>query len=176
MPAAVVAHNLGPHHAQTGIGPLSNSVREGVPEGGPPAPRVELVVGLVERRFASRARVDTSVGIVLVELAGAWRFSAFLTKNAELLCARVSFMPCPGAHVTWEDKPYQAKAAPATRPRASRRHSWCCRPFCWRIQRVRPGKGCLASNAGSLLAEGCCRRCDRECRQGLCGGRRLLYC
>lgn len=66
MPAAVVAHNLGPHHAQTGIGPLSNSVREGVPEGGPPAPRVELVVGLVERRFASSARIDTSVGVVLV--------------------------------------------------------------------------------------------------------------
>ena len=66
MPATVVANNLRPHHAQTRIGPLSNSVREGVPEGGPPAPRVELVVGLVKRRFASRARVDTSVRVVLV--------------------------------------------------------------------------------------------------------------
>ena len=85
MPAAVVAHNLGPHHAQTRIGPLSNSVREGVPEGGPPAPRVELVVGLVKRCFAASAGVDTLRRHVLVKVAAVGRLGALFAENAELL-------------------------------------------------------------------------------------------
>jgi hypothetical protein len=35
MSATVVAHNLRPHHAHCAIGPLANSTRHGVPEGGP---------------------------------------------------------------------------------------------------------------------------------------------
>jgi hypothetical protein len=37
MSTTVVAHDLGPHHAQAGIGSLANSARHGVPEGGPAA-------------------------------------------------------------------------------------------------------------------------------------------
>jgi hypothetical protein len=86
MSAAVVAHNLRPHHAHCAIGPLAHSARHSVPEGGPAAARVEFVVRLVERRLAAAARVDTGVGVVLVEGAGPGRLGALLAEDAELLC------------------------------------------------------------------------------------------
>jgi len=86
MPSAVVAYNLGPHHAQTGVRLLANSVRECVPERRPSTPRVELVVGFVERSVTSRACVDAGVRVVLVQLAGAGSLGALLAEDAELLC------------------------------------------------------------------------------------------
>ena len=86
----VIANNLRPHHAKTGVRLLSHSSRYGVPKSRPPAARVELVVCLVERRFATGALVDAGVGVVLVEFAGAGHFGAFLTEDAELLYRGVS--------------------------------------------------------------------------------------
>jgi hypothetical protein len=86
MSAAVVAHNLRPHHAHCAIGPLAHSARHGVPEGGPATARVEFVVRLVERRLAAAARVDAGVGVVLVEGAGPGRLGALLAENSELFC------------------------------------------------------------------------------------------
>jgi hypothetical protein len=85
MSAAVVAHNLRPHHAHCAIGPLANSARHSVPEGGPAAARVEFVVCLVERCLAAAARVDAGIGVVLVEGTGPGRLGALLSENAELL-------------------------------------------------------------------------------------------
>jgi len=86
----VIANNLRPHHSKTGVRLLSHSARYGIPERGPPAARVELVVCLVEGRFATGALVDAGVGVVLVEFAGAGHFGAFLTEDAELLYRGVS--------------------------------------------------------------------------------------
>lgn len=86
MSTAVVANNLRPHHAQPRIGSLSDCARDGIPEGGPAAARVELVVRFVEGRVAAGAGVHAGVGVVLVVGAGAGRFSAFLAEDAELLC------------------------------------------------------------------------------------------
>jgi hypothetical protein len=85
MPTAVIAHNLRPHHAHSRVRPLSDRAGHGVPECGPAAARVELVVGLVQWRVAAGARVDAGVGVVLVEFAGAGGLGAFFAQDAELL-------------------------------------------------------------------------------------------
>jgi len=87
---AVIADDLRPHHAETGVRLLSHRARNGIPERRPPAARVELVVCLVQRRLATGALVDAGVGVVLVELAGAGHFSAFLSEDAELLYRSVN--------------------------------------------------------------------------------------
>lgn len=88
--STVVAYNLRPHHAKTRVRLLSDGAWHGIPEGGPSAARVELVVCLVEGRFATGALVDAGVGVVLVEFAGAGHFGAFLSEDAELLYRGVS--------------------------------------------------------------------------------------
>ena len=85
MPATVVAYDLGPHHAQTGIRLLSDSIGKCVPESWPSAAGVELVVGFVERCVAACAAVYTGVRVVLVEFTGARHFSTLLAEDAELL-------------------------------------------------------------------------------------------
>lgn len=55
MPSAVVAHDLSPHHAQTRVRLLPDSVRERIPESRPSTPRIELVVGFVEGSVAPSA-------------------------------------------------------------------------------------------------------------------------
>jgi hypothetical protein len=90
--ATVVAHNLRPHHAETGVWSLSDGAGYGIPECWPAASRVELVVCLVERRVAAGALVDAGVGVVLVVGAGARHFGALLTENAKLLCKRLVVM------------------------------------------------------------------------------------
>lgn len=84
MSSAVVAHNFYPHHAQPRVGLLAHCARYCVPESGPAAARVELVVGFVERRVAATACVDAGSRIVLVELTGAWHFGSFLAQDTEL--------------------------------------------------------------------------------------------
>jgi hypothetical protein len=86
MPSAVVAHNLRP----PAIRPLFDGTGEGVPEGGPPAAGIELMVCFVERRVASLTGVDAGFRVVLVEWAGAGIFGALLAENAELLCAMLA--------------------------------------------------------------------------------------
>ena len=93
MPAAIVAYNLGPHHAQTGVRLLSDRVGERIPKRRPSTPGVELVVCLVERRVAAGALVHASIRVVLVELAGAGHLSALLAENAELLWNFISIRP-----------------------------------------------------------------------------------
>lgn len=90
MPATVVAHDLGPHHAQTGIRSLANGVGHGVPKGWPAAARVELVVGFVEGRIAASACVDAGIGVVLVVGARARHLGALLAEDAELFYRSVS--------------------------------------------------------------------------------------
>jgi hypothetical protein len=85
VPSAVIAHNLRAHHAQTAILLLAHGAWHRVPEGGPPAARVEFVVGFVEWRVAPAARVDACVGVVLIVSAGAGHFGALLAEDAELL-------------------------------------------------------------------------------------------
>jgi hypothetical protein len=85
MAPAVVAHNLRPHHAETRIRSLADCARDCIPEGGPAAARIKLVVRLVEGCIAAGARVDAGVGVVLVKGAGAGRFGALLAEDAELL-------------------------------------------------------------------------------------------
>ena len=86
--STVVANNLCPHHAQARVWPLAHSIWEGVPEGGPAAPGIKLVVCLVQRRIAASACVDTGVRVVLIEFARAGRLGAFLAEDAKLLCAQ----------------------------------------------------------------------------------------
>lgn len=69
MTSTVVAHNLGPHHAQSRIGPLSNRAWHGVPECGPSTSRVKLVISLVQRRVAANACVCALGRVVFVVFA-----------------------------------------------------------------------------------------------------------
>lgn len=84
MPAAVGAHNLGPHREQGAVLVAHHGAGDAVEVGGPAAAAAELVRGLVERRLAACARVDALGGVVLVELAGAGGFGALFTQDAEL--------------------------------------------------------------------------------------------
>jgi hypothetical protein len=84
MPSAVITHNLRPHHAERGIGFLPHSPRHSIPERRPSAPRVELVIRFVQRRVASRARVDACVWVVLIVCTAAGWLGALLAENAEL--------------------------------------------------------------------------------------------
>jgi hypothetical protein len=90
MTTTVVADNLRPHHAKTGIGLLSHGARYGIPERGPSAAGVELVVCFVKRRVAAGAFVDAGIGVVLVVRAGTGHLGALLSEDAELLYIYVS--------------------------------------------------------------------------------------
>jgi hypothetical protein len=138
--STVVAYNLGPHHAEAGVGLLPNGAWHGVPECRPPASRIELVVRLVQWCVAAGASVDAGIGVVLVEGAGAGHFGALLAEDAKLLCHVVSryataWMQCEADLAT---------AAPATRPRSSAPGSLSGPPCCWMIRKARPGRGCWA--------------------------------
>lgn len=122
----VVADNLRPHHAKTGVRLLSDSARYGIPERGPSAARVELVVCFVKGRVASGALVDTDIGAVLVVCAGTGHLGTLLSKDAELLYRRVS--KC--ALMRRLKLTYQAIAVLATRPQAFAPGSLCCPPYC----------------------------------------------
>ena len=124
--STVVAYNLRPHHAKTRVRLLSDGAWHGIPEGGPSAARVELVVCFVQRCVASGARVNARVGIVLVVCAGAGHLSTLLSEDAELLYGQVSKRVLMRT-LTWT---YQVIAVLATRPRASGLGSLCCPPYC----------------------------------------------
>jgi hypothetical protein len=124
--STIIADNLRPHHAKTRVGLLSDSARYGIPECGPSAARVELVVCFVERRVASSACVDTGVRVVFVKFAGTRHLGALLSEDAELLCRRVS--GC--ALMSRLELTYLAIAVLATRPQASVPGSSCCPPCC----------------------------------------------
>jgi len=83
--STIIADNLCPHHAKTRVGLLSDSARYGIPECGPSAARVELVVCFIERRVASNACIDTGVRVVFVEFTGTRHLSALLSEDSELL-------------------------------------------------------------------------------------------
>jgi hypothetical protein len=85
MSTTVVAYDFRPHHAHAGVSSLADSARHCVPESGPAAAWVELVVCLVEGCVATGASVDTSVGVVLVKGTGTGRLCTFLAEDAELL-------------------------------------------------------------------------------------------
>jgi hypothetical protein len=87
MPSAVVANNFRP----PAIRSLPDGIGKRVPEGGPPAAGIELVVCFVERRVAALAGIDAGFRVVLVEWAGAGVFGALLAKNAELLWAILAY-------------------------------------------------------------------------------------
>ena len=82
---AVIAYDLGAHHAQSAVLMPSHGPRDAVEVGGPATPRLEFVVGLVERRAASSARVDAIFRVMLIVLAGVGRLGAFLAQDAEVL-------------------------------------------------------------------------------------------
>lgn len=84
--STVVTHNLRPHHTEAWVRFLSHGTRNRVPESGPSAPRVKLVVRLVERRVAGAAVVDARVRVVFVIFSGAGHFGAFLAEDTELFC------------------------------------------------------------------------------------------
>jgi hypothetical protein len=86
MSSAVVAHNLRPPTVRS----LFDGTGEGVPEGGPPAAGIELVVRFVERRIAALAGVDAGFRVVLIEWAGTGVFGALLAEDSELLCAMLA--------------------------------------------------------------------------------------
>jgi hypothetical protein len=88
--STVVADDLRPHHTKTRVRLLSHRTWYGIPECGPSAARVELVVCFVEGRIASSALVDTGVGVVLVVSPGTGHLCALLSQNAELLYGHVS--------------------------------------------------------------------------------------
>ena len=85
--STVIAHNLRAHHTEARVRSLADGAGNGIPERRPPAARVELVVGLVQRRLAALAGVDARGRVVLVECAGARGLGALLAQDAELLCA-----------------------------------------------------------------------------------------
>lgn len=82
--AAVGAHNLGARHAERAVLVAHDGAGDRVEVRRPPAARLELVVGLVQRRRAPRAGVDALRGVVLVEGAGAGGLRALLAEDAEL--------------------------------------------------------------------------------------------
>ena len=81
------AHNLGPGHAVRLVLVPLHGAGDAVKVGRPPAPRVELGRGLVQRRRASRAGVDTLARVVLVVLPRTRRLRALLSEDAELFCS-----------------------------------------------------------------------------------------
>jgi hypothetical protein len=89
MPSAVVAHNLRAHHTKTWIGSLAHCAWDSIPEGRPPAARIEFVVRFVQRCLAARAGIHTSVRVVLIVCAGTGSFGALLAQDAELLYNKV---------------------------------------------------------------------------------------
>lgn len=83
--AAFGADDLGPEHSPGAILVPGDSARQAVEVGRPPTARLELVVGLVQRRIATSTAVHALGGVVLVILPGSRRLSALLPENSELL-------------------------------------------------------------------------------------------
>lgn len=98
MAAAVGADNLGPRHAKGVVLVARHRAGDAVKVGRPATARLELVVGLVQRRITASAGVDTRVGEELVVLAREGRLGALLSEDAELLCARGQ----PGGRSGWK--------------------------------------------------------------------------
>lgn len=84
--AAVGADDLDAGHAQRSVLVPGHGAGDAVEVGGPPAARRELVARLVQWGVAAGAGVDSRLGRVLVELAGARSLCALFTQDAELLC------------------------------------------------------------------------------------------
>ena len=85
MAAAIGADDLGAGHAPGAVLVARDSAWDAVKVGRPAAARLELVVGLVQRRITAGAGVDTRVGEELVVLAREGRLGALLPEDAELL-------------------------------------------------------------------------------------------
>jgi hypothetical protein len=85
MPAAVVAHNLRPHHTKTRIRALSNGTGNGIPKRRPSTARVKLVIRLIQWRLAAQAGIDARGRVVLVERSRARGLSPLVAQDAELL-------------------------------------------------------------------------------------------
>lgn len=85
MPAAIGAHNLGPHREQGPVLVALYSAGDAVKVGGPAAAAAEFVRGFVEGRFAAGTGVDALGGVVFVEFTGAGCFGTLFAQDAELL-------------------------------------------------------------------------------------------
>jgi len=85
MPTAVGADDLGALHAEGAVDAALDRARHGVEKRRPPAPRLELGVGLVQRRVARRAVVRARARVVLVVRARVRRFGARGAQHSELL-------------------------------------------------------------------------------------------
>ena len=85
MAAAVGADDLGPRHAEGVVLMARHGAGDAVKVCWPATARLELVVGLVQRRLTAGAGVDTRVGEELVVLAREGRLGALLPEDAELL-------------------------------------------------------------------------------------------
>lgn len=92
---AVGAYNLRPRHAKRLVLMSGDGAGEAVKVGGPAAARLELVVGLVERRVAAGAGVYALFRVVLVKLATSRGLCSLFPKDAELLCESVSKCSIP---------------------------------------------------------------------------------
>lgn len=77
MTTTIRTNNLSPFHAKAGVRMSLDRTRNAVKVRWPPAPGLELVVGLVERRVARRARVDALRRVMFVVFAGEGGFGAF---------------------------------------------------------------------------------------------------
>lgn len=82
----VGADNLSTLHTKGAVGVSGYSTGNGIEEGRPAAPRLELVVGLVKRSVATGAGVDTFGRHVLVKVAAVGCLGALFAEDAELLC------------------------------------------------------------------------------------------
>ena len=133
MSTTVVAYDLRPLHSPAVVDSLTHSAWNGVPEGGPAAPRVEFMVGLVEGRVATSAGVDASGGVVLIVFARMRRFGPLLTENTELIYGDVRRRATCRCSRRWT---YRATTGSAIHPQAFERDSLCCLAFCWMIQKV----------------------------------------
>lgn len=90
MTSTVIANDLRPHYAKTGVRLLSDSAGHSILERGPSAARVEFVVYFIQRRIASSAFIDAGVGVVLIVCARAGHLSALLSEDTKLLFEDVS--------------------------------------------------------------------------------------
>lgn len=88
MTAAIRAHNLCPCHPKCIISMPSNGAWNSVKICRPSATRFELMVGLVEGRFAAGAGVDTRFRHVLVVFPAKGSLSTLFSQNSELLYFR----------------------------------------------------------------------------------------
>lgn len=83
--STVGAHNLGAHRKHGTVLVAHDGARDAVKVGRPATAAAEFVGGLVKGSVATGACVDALGRVVLVVLACAGHFGAFLAKDAELL-------------------------------------------------------------------------------------------